>query len=124
MSEAKPMLRRTPLKSKKGIERARARLRRSLLRRAGKKGKRWTKVRAELKREFLAMGVTACEGRWEGCMGDDGLTFAHSLKRRHITTDAQMREVVCLCVICHDRIEVMGEERMSGIVRGIIAARP
>lgn len=105
------MLRRTPL------------LRTTRLKKAGKKVKRWAKVRRSLKAEFLRAGITRCEGGWEGCMRDDGLTFAHSLKRRHITSDALMREVACLCLICHNRIEVMGEEKMSRIVRGIIEGR-
>lgn len=83
----------------------------------------WINERRTLKAEFFARGQTTCEGRFEGCMVNDGLTFAHSLKRRHITTKTLMRQVALLCVVCHQRIEVMGEAAMCRIVRQLIEKR-
>jgi hypothetical protein len=83
----------------------------------------WINARPKLKAKFLRAGITSCEARWVGCWRMRGLTFAHSLKRRHITDSAQMNEVALLCVICHNRTELKGEAKMYVEIRGLIATR-
>jgi hypothetical protein len=82
--------------------------------------KDWRREWPSLKREFERAGITRCER----CGSDYLLTPAHSLKRRHITSRTQMREVAILCTVCHDHYELQGEEKMSKAVRAIIAGRP
>lgn len=89
----------------------------------GKRTREREKVRRQLKCKFVGMGVTTCELRLPGCMVDDGLGFAHALKRRHITTDEDMRRVALLCNSCHDVLELQGEAKMSRIIDSIISRR-
>ena len=93
--------------------------RRAALKRAGRKARRWAKVRRELKAEFEARGITRCEV----CGADDRLGFAHSRKRRNITTDEEMREVALLCNTHHDELELQGEEKMRPQIQAIIRRR-
>jgi hypothetical protein len=91
-----------------------------------KKGKKvlwWERTRRGLKKEFERAGLTSCEARFDGCRVDDELGFAHTSKRRHITNEAEMREVAILCNRCHDRAEMQGEAKMQVIIRDIIAKR-
>jgi hypothetical protein len=80
---------------------------------------KWDKVRAELKKEFERLGVTCCEM----CGGNFALSFAHSLKRRFITTDEQLREVALLCQACHTRVEHSGHENMYDAITRVILNR-
>jgi hypothetical protein len=80
---------------------------------------KWNKVRAELKKEFERLGVTYCEM----CGGSFALSFAHSLKRRFITTDEQLREVALLCQACHTQVEHSGHENMRDAITRIILNR-
>ena len=93
------------------------------IRRAGRRTREWEKVRRQLKCKFVGMGVTTCELQLPGCMFDNGLGFAHALKRRHITTDEDMRRVALLCNNCHNAIELQGEAKMSRVIDSIIAGR-
>lgn len=94
------------------------------LRKAGRKTKAWERVRRQLKCEFTARGIQACELRFEGCMVDDYLGFAHSKKRRYVVTDEDWREVVLACRTCHDRLDInMSHEEMARTVRDTIARR-
>lgn len=93
------------------------------MRRAGRRTRDWEKHRRALKREFDAAGNTTCELGLPGCMRDDGLGFAHALKRRHITNDADMRRVALLCNFCHSVIELQGEAKMCRVIDSIIARR-
>lgn len=93
------------------------------LRRLGPKGREWARVRRSLKCEFVGLGVTTCELRLPGCMVDNGLGFAHALKRRHITTPEDMRRVALLCNFCHQIVELQGEAKMSRIIDSIIRHR-
>jgi hypothetical protein len=83
----------------------------------------WINARPKLKAKFQRAGITSCEARWAGCWRTRSLTFAHSLKRRHITDSAQMNEVALLCIPCHDKTELKGEALMSIEIRGLIATR-
>jgi hypothetical protein len=85
--------------------------------RAGKKSKANKKNNAELKRIFEGLQITFCER----CGNKFGLTFAHSLKRRFIQTDEQMKEVAVLCVPCHQFVERQPD--MTAIIQSIISRR-
>ncbi len=88
---------------------------------AGKKTNIWAKVRAELKIEFEAQGITTCELRFKECWIDNGLGFAHAQKRRFIKPDD--KTVILACNHCHDSLEVMPHASMERIVLSTIAAR-
>lgn len=90
------------------------------LKRRGKRTKEWDRVRAKLKMEFLIRGDTTCELRLPGCWRDNGLTFAHRVKRRFATTESELR-VVCLgCLNCHRIIEELGHAAMRSEVENAI----
>ena len=91
------------------------------MRKAGKKTVAWSETRAQLKPRFLIAGITTCELKYDGCWRDNALSFCHSRKRRNITTQEQLEEVILGCTPCHDRLEVNPE--MERIVKEIINAR-
>lgn len=94
--------------------------RRTPLRQLGKKGSEWANTRASLKKEFEAGGITTCEAKLPGCWRDNGLGFAHTKKRRHVT---DLRRVALLCNHCHDEFECKPEPEMERLIEAIIAAR-
>ena len=91
--------------------------------RRGPKTREWERERRSLKCEFNARGITRCELGLPGCMGDDGLGFAHRRKRRNITTIAELRMVCLLCNFCHLIIELQGEAKMFRVIDRIIRQR-
>lgn len=94
------------------------------MKRRGKRTIAWDWTRRKLKVAFERAGITSCEimdSSW--CTGNHNLSFAHSLKRRFIATQAQLEEVALACVNCHDNIEKLGHVAMARIVRETIAAR-
>lgn len=88
----------------------------------GKKGRAWNNARRSLKCQFSAMGITQCELNLAGCWKDNGLGFAHALKRRHLRPD-QLSEVILVCNPCHDWLEKLGERKMEQLVKDVIALR-
>lgn len=66
---------------------------------------KWKTLRIELYDELASQGITSCELKYENCSGKLFPSLAHSKKRRHIKTDAEMREVIFACVNCHTIIE-------------------
>lgn len=100
-------------------------LKRSPMRRGGRKVDAWAKVRSELKAEFERNGVTRCEM----CGRTSSLSFAHRLKRRFITDDDELRMVALLCMDdadqrgCHNKLEHGGHEAMFEAITEIIEAR-
>jgi len=90
---------------------------------AGRRTKEWNKVRAKLKIEFQAMGITHCELGYPGCRRDDWLSFAHGLKRRHLTGDQLKTLTILACTVCHDRLERMQEAAMCAVVESVISER-
>lgn len=91
---------------------------------AGKKTKAWDAARAKLKTAFKRAGITTCELAHPGCWRDNALGFAHSRKRRNIPPGSPLLfEVALACNACHDRIEILPEEEMREVVRGVIKAR-
>lgn len=99
-------------------------MKKTALRRVGRKGAEWQAAWRELKPKLERAGVTRCEFRYEGCWNRNGLTPAHSLKRRNITTPEQLREVAIACFICHAKLELLHEPEMTKAVQQAIAARP
>jgi len=97
-------------------------MKRSPLKRLGKKGLAWEKVRRELKVKFQRAGITACEIRGHGCWYDNGLGFAHAKKRRNLGP-GELSVVALACCVCHDRIEILPEQEMAEIVMRIIDSR-
>ena len=86
--------------------------------------KQWNKVRARLKDEFEAMGITRCEI----CGSSSFLSFAHKDKRRkyynrdrHIEEEelGKFENVLLLCVPCHDKLEKSREltDKWFGVLR-------
>lgn len=105
-----PLTRKTPLKRSGKLG-------------PGKKTKEWDRVRAGLKVKFQRAGITECEAKFPGCWCDNALGFAHTLKRRNITTPSLLEEVAILCNACHDVCEKWPEIRMTEFIRGLISQR-
>ena len=102
-------------------------MKRTPLKKRGKKVRQWEDARAKLKALFLEKGVTCCEltelvGRRAECWRNNSLSFAHSKKRRNIIGD-EIYEVVLACNICHSTIESKPESEMTQIVRDVIQKR-
>jgi hypothetical protein len=91
--------------------------------RPGKKVKAWAEARKRLKAEFEAAGVVTCELQWPGCWNDTALSFAHSLRRRYITSEEQLSEVLLACTHCHEKLDRLSHEETASIVREIIQRR-
>jgi hypothetical protein len=85
----------------------------------GRKSKAWDKTRAELKKRFEKQGITFCES----CGSSFGLTFAHRLKRRFITTPEELYLVALLCLPCHQAVEVLPHEEMYRVITELIENR-
>lgn len=97
-------------------------MKRTAIKRRGKKTAEWDRVRAEIKKKFEAHGVTTCELRGSQCWNRGWLSFAHSKKRR-LMQGTDIWEVALLCTVCHQNIEAKSHEEMARIVREIIANR-
>ena len=95
-------------------------MKRSRMKRAGKKTKAWDAERAKLKVRFEAVGITECELRYKDCSVNDFLTFAHTLKRRNVI---DLSRVVLACLNCHWETERQGEAKMEVILEDVIASR-
>ena len=91
------------------------------LRAVGEKVSAWSKTRDELILRFEKAGITQCELRYSGCWKNNALSFAHSKKRRFITSQEEMVEVVLCCTSCHQIAEYSPD--MYEIVRRVIASR-
>lgn len=85
----------------------------------GKKSLAWDRLRAKLKQKFFDLGIVRCEK----CGSGFNLSFAHRLKRRFITDEAELATVALLCVPCHTQIEHSGHERMYEAITQIINNR-
>lgn len=93
------------------------------MKKVGKRMIAWRDAKILLNPAFERAGIETCEIRYRGCTHwHQG--YAHSLKRRNIPRgSALLFEVIKSCNFCHGIIEDLGEKRMSGIVRAIIANR-
>lgn len=89
------------------------------MKRIGKKGAEWNRVRARLKKQFFNNNITFCEI----CGSSFGLSLAHRVKRRFITDDEEMFKVALICIKDHDAIERLPPNEMFHIVNEIIEKR-
>lgn len=89
------------------------------LRQQTMKVKTWNNARRKLKKNFEENGIVRCEK----CGGTFALGFAHRLKRRFITTEAEMFTVALLCQMCHEKIEHSGHDAMYAEITRIIENR-
>ena len=93
------------------------------MRRIGPKTAAWMEAREHLKHRFEEMQVTTCELHWpHHCWRNNGLSFAHSKKRRFIEGD-EIYEVALLCPIAHDMVERLSHREMYNVIREIIKNR-
>lgn len=92
------------------------------LNKSGRRTKAWDNKRRKLKKEFEAVGITACELQLEGCTGNDGLGFMHANKRRNIP-DIESAPVLLACANCHWKWEKLGEAEMHEKVMARIEKR-
>ena len=97
-------------------------VRRTALKKQGKKGDAWEKVRRALKPKFERAGIVRCELNFPQCMRDNFLGFAHAKKRRHLGP-GELGIVIVACQHCHADIESRPESEMECIVLATIAAR-
>lgn len=67
----------------------------------------WYKVmHSEIIPQFQRWGITTCEIKLSvHCRLTNYLTFAHTKKRRKITTPEDLRRVVLACQPCHEVVE-------------------
>lgn len=99
-------------------------MKRTRLKRSGKKTTAWERTRRKLKVKFEAMGITSCEFNFPRCTPNDYLSFAHSLKRVDIKTQEQLEEVAVACFSCHSILDLnMTHEGMAEAVRTVIQQR-
>lgn len=90
---------------------------------------RWEDVRARLKEQFISIGITSCELKWEGCVGKMYPTFAHSLRRNDIGKysgrehEEKMVEVIWACQPCHSKLDARKREDSYLIVTNVIKNR-
>lgn len=71
------------------------------------KQQQWDNARAKLKKIYEEKNITQCEARLAGCWRDNGLSFAHRLKRRYYTPETLglFEETLLLCVPCHQILD-------------------
>lgn len=71
----------------------------------GKKTKQWNYARAKLKKEYESKEITTCELRFNGCVFNNFLSFAHRYKRNDPRCIHDFNGTILACIPCHDRIE-------------------
>ena len=92
------------------------------------KREEWITVRdTEIVPQFVAWGITMCELGLNGCRKYIYLGFAHTKKRRHISSPDDLRRVVLACDVCHNLAEYFCMETtgqtMTVFLEGIIRKR-
>lgn len=113
------MLKRTKaLKSRKPFKKGKG------IKQSGKKTEQWREVRNDIRTKMLGMGIVRCELQWEGCLNNFTLGLAHSLRRRFITTNEELEEVILACVNCHEKLDYdHSKEETYEIVKKVIEGR-
>lgn len=106
----------------KPFKKRRKRFRRTPIRRAGKKVLEWESIRRALKPRFLAVGITTCELKLEGCRRGNGLSFCHAKKRRNCSP-SDLWTAALGCLSCHQILELLPEQEMERRVHEIIDSR-
>lgn len=91
---------------------------------------RWEDVRPVIKEKLIAIGITGCELKWQGCKGSAFPTLAHSLRRVEIgkysgrEQEKRMIEVIWACQHCHSKLDARKREDTYNIVCEVIKNRP
>lgn len=88
----------------------------------GKKTLTWERERAKLKVKFLGWGITTCELKYDGCLRNWALGFAHAKRRRNLKPH-ELSIVVLACSYCHEILDARREHETEAIVNRIIANR-
>jgi hypothetical protein len=57
-----------------------------------------------------------------GCWWDNGLSFAHTKKRRNLIGN-ELEIVALACAPCHAKLEIMPEKRMTDVILTVIGNR-
>ena len=117
-------MKRTPLKRKSYLQ-SKTKLKKTKFSAKSKKVDEGKELRKELYAELEMQGINSCElrGRLGQCSGKMFPSLAHSLKRRHIKTDEEMREVIFCCIPEHEILEAMKPIDMYNLVREVITNR-
>jgi len=93
----------------------------------GPKTRGWQKALRELKAQFLAWDITACELRYPGCLLTIQLGFAHAVKRSHFPAmfkdERELKRVALSCSHCHNIIELKPPAEMERVVDRVIELR-
>jgi hypothetical protein len=92
-------------------------MKRTPLKRKGKKDAQWNRIRATVKPWFDSAGFTYCELGYPGCNIYYGDGFAHA-KVRTFQNENDLHVVAYLCNICHNKIETK-DEAMEAIILSI-----
>ncbi len=118
-------MKRTPLRRKTPLARGTSSLKRTPMKRVGKRTLAWDSMRRKLKVAFQRAGITTCELQMDGlCWWNDGLGFAHSRKRRNIPPGSPLlAECALACNYCHDIAEKMPESEMRSLILVVISER-
>lgn len=87
-------------------------------------GPPWGYFRPLLKILFKGVGINSCELKLDNCTGQMYPTFAHSLRRRFISTVDEMQTVILACINCHTKLDSLELDETESIVTNIIKRRP
>ena len=93
---------------------------------AGVKTQNWNEGRDDLKKKFGGWGITSCEIKFEGCLKDNFLGFAHTERRQHLTPEdvRNADKVVLACQPCHNTVDFeMARKESKDLLEGIIKNR-
>lgn len=93
--------------------------RQSSLKKLGKRGLQWQRIRKELKERFRKAGITRCEI----CGSNFALGFAHRKKRAYCDEE-ELYKVALLCNDpCHREADSHGAQHMFDTINAIIKGR-
>lgn len=65
----------------------------------------WRKARKKLKIIYEKKQITICELRFNGCWGNNALSFAHRYKRSDPRCEHTFEGTILACIPCHGKIE-------------------
>lgn len=124
-------LARTPFRKKADAEKERVgtkrrdRVRRTKLKKVGKKGRESVRALRVFKKECARLGIDRCEVRGPHCTGTENLTWAHGRKRRELKPGELERFAIVCCVNDHRILdEELSHDEMAERVTYYISLRP
>ncbi len=99
-------------------------MRRTALRRNGKRSLKRLAMNARLKKRHAEHGwPQTCELRLAGCLKTWALSWAHSRKSRHLITEEDWMHACLSCAACHEKVEAVTHSEMFMLVSDAIRAR-